>query len=80
MTQCDALGLDDSVCQLGTTQLCQHKQLQESPYFQHHCLPTLNTSLPKSQASIPRVIQQQICLINQRFCQCLSEDMLQKAP
>lgn len=64
MTQCDALGQDDSVCQLGTTQLCQHKQLQESPYVQRCCLPRLNMSLPKTQAWIPGLIQQQICLMN----------------
>lgn len=68
MAQCDALGQDDSVCQLGTKQLCQHKQLQESLYVQCS-LHTLNMSLPKTQAWIPGVKQQQICLINQRgFC------------
>lgn len=49
MAQCDALGQDDSVCQLGTKQLCQHKQLQESLYVQCS-LHTLNVSLPKTQA------------------------------
>lgn len=48
MTQCDALGQNDSVCQLGTRQLCQHKQLQESPYVQCHCLHMLKMSLPNS--------------------------------